>query len=245
MKELQVSKIPQKLTLLEKVDGKYKLVIQSEDNKPFRVCVDTEEYFDNNSPNYKNVSNGLISINIDALKNNVYELMISQNDDNPLTIRYNLQEIDDKLLNEENSKKIHDQRKDKLTHIANYVANLDDKYKDVLNMNLIEITKLYKEKRFEEAEDKLNIIDDIITNKQLDDIQLYLDQFIPQEEHHDNTNEKQETKSFFTSSTLNVIIITLVFFFLFIFLIMKFTNSSPSQLFSTSKVVPKNIFSLK
>lgn len=235
MKEIQISNITQKISLIERQTGKYKLSIQSENNEPFRVCVNTEKYFDNNSPSYKSANDGFINIDIDADKSEVYELMILTDNEKLTTVRYNLQPFDAKLENEENNKKIHDIRKQQLTDIANYAVNLDEKSRVILNEQLSVITLLYKDKYFEDADNKLHFLHELI-NTNLSNVLDYL-AYIDKETHPEKYQEtKVDNKiNLFSLSTLNIIIICLVLFFLVVFLIMKFTNKSIS---------PKHIFSI-
>lgn len=242
MKELLISNITQKVTLIEKKKGPYKLAIQSEDNKPFRICVNTEKYFDNNSPNFKNVEDGYISVDIDADANDVYELMIlCDNKNEELLVRYNLQLIDEKVISDANNERLHEERKQKLMEIANYAANLDEKHSLLLNKLLTEITMLYKEKYLEDADNKLNFLHQV-TKTDLSNVLNYLDSLITNGGNGNDCDNGKENKDRvenkgFTISTLNIIIIiSLVIFFVFIFLLMKFTNKS-------GKIsAPKNLF---
>ena len=238
MKEIQISNITQKISLIERQLGKYKLSIQSENNKPFRVCVNTEKYFDNNSPSYKYVNDGFIDIDIDADKTDVYELMILCDSDQMLTVRYNLQLIDDEYENIENNKKIHDERKQKLTDIANFAVNLDPKYNEILNDQLKNISILYRDQFFEDADKKLIFLHDLI-HTNLTNVFDYLTYIKEKEEKEEEEfNRKSESyqlnqdlkhvSGFFSLSTLNIVLISIAIFFILIYVITKFSNKIPS-----------------
>lgn len=77
MSTVTINNIPQKLTLLDKQPGRYKLTVESEQAKEFYICVDTEKNFDDRAPTYKHVKNGTISVIVDSLnKDDIYEMMI-------------------------------------------------------------------------------------------------------------------------------------------------------------------------
>lgn len=240
MKEIEITNIAKTITLVDNVTEKtdYKLIVQSENNNPFKIQVDTEKYFDTYSPKYTTVSNGITNINFTVYPKENYEMRILHSEKEPLIVRYNLIKQDETAISEENNKKIHDQRKQQLTELANFSKELDTTQQHILNSDLKEIAELYQHKHFEEADTKLNTLYTLLTTNQLPD---YLQSIIESEMEQSNETFQNEEKISSSQSslfsTINIIIITLVLFFLGIYLLNKFM--------SQQNIIPsKNIFEL-
>jgi len=254
MKEIQVSSITQRITLVDKEKGNYQLVVSSENNLPFKICVDTENNLDNNPPTFQTVTNGHIKVNIDADIKDIYEMMIFTTENTPFNIFYEVNKINQEFLTNENSKKIFEERKQKLSIVSEFIPKLSVEYAQLLEKYLYNVTMLYKDKQFEEADEMLNTVYNIVIQNSENNINVenFLKTIFNVEKEHNNTiTTNDKTLSNESSSYLMPIIIGVVLFLLFLFLLYKFYISSSSSsklpLFKPNKSNGgnvKNIFGL-
>lgn len=236
--QLKLSNIIQKLTIIDK-KGTHKLHIQSEDNQPFRLCINTDKYFDNNAPSFKLI-NGSTTVIIDADDNETYEMMLMSNNNNEVNITYSIEQQSQgqsqgqsQEQSQENPNEI---RKKKLSEISTFTVNLDENSRNILNNMLLEITNYYQNKQFELADTKLTFLHNLLHNEH---ISVVMDYFrnINNDINHDNKN--QEVIQFNKKSIYNFanyIIFGFIFIAIIIFLYLKFKGGSSSQLVDIFKL---------
>lgn len=268
MNEIQINTISQKITIVEKNNpGKYKLVVQSENNQEFYISVNTEKYFDNESPSYKVVKNGLISVDVDAEPSEVYEFMIMTKLENPVTVRYRVHKLDSMTSEQKadiESQKTREERKVKLTQITNFQNRLTPEHSAVLQTLMVDTMELYKNQQIEEADARVNFLYNLVSADETT-ISNYFDSYlqsripnssgndtqsseqISDKNHNVSHDEKSGASTFFKNNMFLICVVVLLCIFGGIYIYTQFISkgSLSSLTQSSTSFVPSTGFNAR